>query len=101
MNTPVPGMTIPTSLSNLDTIKHKIAELQQLLQTQAPGYDVMLYNIHSALSKDESVVHLLSDEEIGTICAALSKKKGIILVEEKVKASGGKKPKFTSLEDLM
>lgn len=84
MNSP-----IGTPLSNVDQIKQRISELRQALELRAPQYESLLHLIHQELRKDEEVVHLLSEEEIGTIVEGLSKKKNIVIVEEKQKS---KKP---------
>src|ERR1700743_3323570 len=79
-------------------LKAKIQTLQENLQKEVPGYENLLRTIHENLSADDSTVHFLSDEEIGVIVAALSKKKGIVLAEIEVKARKASL-KSTTLED--
>lgn len=87
---------IPTTLGPAEIIKQKISELQVALQAAAPNYETLLITIHKALQKDEDVVHLLTDEEIGVICAGLSKKKDIVIAEATVKKLKGSKTKITA-----
>lgn len=95
---------MPTPLTNAEQIINKIVELQQRLQAAAPGYESLLQTIHVALSKDEEVVHLLSEEHIGIIVAGLAKKKGQVIIDGARKGQGktttGKKLKDISLDDL-
>lgn len=90
-------------LSNADQIVSQIEELQKMLQVASPGYESLLFTIHHNLSKDEELVHLLSEEQVGVICAGLAKKKNVVIAEVEKKGSktaGGKKLKDVSLSDL-
>lgn len=94
------------TLNNIQQIQQRIYELRTALQTQAPGYESLLFHIHKQLAADEEMTHLLSEEEIGIIVAALSKKKDVIISVELAKkraagvTSSGKKVRDLSLEDL-
>lgn len=92
----------PTPLSNAEQICQRIADLQLSLQTASPNYERLLHDIHVALHKDEDVVHILTEEQIGVICAALGKKKGIVLATAapKGKTASGKPLKAISLDDI-
>lgn len=92
----------PTPLPQASIILDKIQELQTALQTAAPNYESLLHTIHVALHKDEELTYLLSEEEVGIICAALAKKKGIIIAETamKQKTGSGKSLKNITLDDL-
>jgi hypothetical protein len=92
----------PTPLSQSAQILDKIAELQISLQKGAPNYEGLLHTIHVALMKDEELTHLLTEEQVGIICAGLAKKKNIIIAATaaKGKLSNGKKLKDVTLEDL-
>lgn len=99
----------PTPLSNAEQIINKIGDLQARLQAAAPGYEMLLQQIHIALSKDEEVVHLLSEEQIGIIVAGLAKKKGQVIIAASQKGQGkvlgssgvgNKKLKDIELSDL-
>lgn len=100
------GTTAPAPLSEADQIIAKIGDLQQRLQSVAPGYEGLLHEIHVALHKNENVVHLLTDDQIGIIVAGLSLRKGIVLAEvdkggrPNKKLAGGKKLSETTLDDL-
>jgi len=93
---------LPGSLEFLQ----KLSELEEKLRAAAPGYETLLYTIHKQLSGDEQLVHMLSDEQIGVIVAALTKRKQIVLADigKKVTSStkvGGKRLKDFTLEDLV
>lgn len=91
-----------TSLPETDYILGKIDELKRSLQEQSPQYETILHTIHQKLSKDEAVVTLLSEEQIGIIVAGLTKKKGIVLATTKDKstAANGKKLSKLTADDL-
>jgi len=92
-------------LTAAEQIVGKIADLQEALQKQLPGYESVLHFIHFQLHKNEDVVHLLTEEQIGIIVAGLAKKKNIVLTTSAAKGGNktpsGKKIKDLSLEDLM
>lgn len=92
-------------LSSLEQFRQRVTQLREALQAQSPGYEQYLFAIHKQLSNDEEMTHLLSEEEIGVIVAALSKKKNIVIAEAaspkgKTTTLGGKKIKDIGLEDL-
>lgn len=90
----------PVPLSNAQQIVSKIEELQTLLQTASPQYESHLFIIHQALLKDEELAHLLTEEQVGVICAGLAKKKNVVIAEPEKKkgtTSGGKKLKDVQL----
>ena len=90
----------PAPLQGADVIKHKIGLLQEALQKQSPGYEQLLQTIHVALNKDEELVHLLSDEEVGTIVAGLSKKTNIVIAATESKSGKGKTATGKSLKEV-
>jgi len=89
--------TVTATLNNADIVKQRIKDLQVALQQNAPNYDSILHTIHRALAEDESTVHLLSEDEIGTIVAGLSKRTNVVLVENALKSGRGKKPTYDDL----
>lgn len=94
--------TTVTALSNLEQVQNKIEQLKQMLAANAPGYESMLHTIHVALHQDESLSHLLKEEEIGVIIAGLSKKKNIVIATStaKSKTIKGKSLKDITLDDI-
>lgn len=104
MADPLPGQTAPVPLTNYEQMSHRISSLQAALSAAAPGYEKLLQEIHTNLAQDEEMAHLLTEEQVGVICAALTKKKGIVLAEQSKKsgttANGGKKLKDVTLDDL-
>jgi hypothetical protein len=91
--------TVVTSLSNSDQIKSRIADLQIALQERLPGYESLLHTIHRNLATDPETVHLLSDEEIGVICAGLSKRTGTFISAIEAKKTS-KNLKGIKVDDL-
>lgn len=87
-------------LSNADVIIGKINELQNSLRNNLPNYESLLHVIHVALNKDEECAILLTPEQKGTICAALSKKKGVFIATSTVKSSGAKTAAGKPLKDV-
>lgn len=92
----------PTPLPSASIIADKIAELQVALAAGAPQYESLLHTIHVALHKDDELVHLLTEEQVGVICAGLGKKKSIVIAAStaKTKISGGRSLKDVTLDDL-
>ena len=93
---PVGNSTVVAPMSEADQIKDKIAKLSDSLQKQLPSYESLLHTIHMNLAKSPDTVHLLTDQEIGIICAGLSKKTNVIIAPKEAKKS----LKGTKLEDL-
>jgi hypothetical protein len=98
----VPNSTVVTALSNTDQIKARIAELRESLQQQLPNYESMLHTIHRNLANDPATVQLLTEEEIGVICAGLSKRTGVFIAaaEAEKMVKGAKKGKKIDVDDL-
>lgn len=95
-------ITSPQPLSNAEQIKSRIADLQKALQTQSPGYESLLHTIHVATQKDEAIMHLLTEDEVGVLVAGLAKKKNIIIATSaaKSKTTSGKSLKNIDADDL-
>ena len=92
--------TSAAPLTSAEQISVLITELQQEMQKQSPGYELLLHRIHKQLSADEELVHLLKDEEIGVIVAGLSKKKGLILAEAATKGRKASQSAKALVSDL-
>lgn len=93
-----------TQLPRAEEILGKIRELQAALEKSLPQYESLLAEIHKALSTDDEVVHILSEEDIGTIVAGLKKKTNIVLATAagtKNKLSDGRPLKQASLDDII
>ncbi len=93
---------VTAPLSSAEQIMRKIADLQEAMQKQLPEYESILHTIHRNLAQDESTVHLLTEEQVGIIVAALSKRTGVAITEERMEKAGkrAKKSGGLSLEDL-
>lgn len=90
MNTPDSTVVVP--LTNSEQIKARIADLLEALQKQLPSYESLLHTIHRNLATDPDTVSLLTEEEIGVICAGLAKRTGVFIakVEAEKMVKGGK-----------
>lgn len=87
------------NLLGLTQITERIAELQADLAAAVPGYEGKLQTIHRMLSQDEALTHMLTDEQVGVICAGLTRKKNIIITMAAVKGGGtGKKQKLSDID---
>lgn len=81
--------------------RDRLATLQGLLEKNIPGYEELLRVIHRNLAADENLLHMLSDEEIGTIIGGLAKRKNIVIAESVTKGGGKAKKAPKTLEDFM
>lgn len=93
MATPDRDSTVTVPLTNAEEISGKIESLKEALQQRLPSYESLLHTIHRNLANDPSTVHLLSEEQIGIICAGLQKKTGVFIANaeaEKTVKSGKK-----------
>lgn len=89
------------SLPNADAIVGRINELKAKLEVNAPGYELLLFQIHKQLHDDEAVVHLLTEEQIGVIVSGLKRKTNTVIVSAQAgKKSEKAKLKTASLEDI-
>lgn len=97
-------VVVSTPLTNAQQIVDKINNLQACLQQNLPNYESLLHTIHVALSKDEECMILLTPEQVGVICAGLSKKKNIVIATSTSKTGNktvsGKKLGEVTLDDL-
>lgn len=91
-----------TQLTSVEQVKQRISELHTALTSRLPGYEGLLQIIHRNLANDPDVVTLLSKEEVGTVVAALSQRKGIVLAKAagSGKTSSGKKLSQITTDDL-
>lgn len=83
-----------------DELHSKVIELKDMLEKQNPGMEMWLRDIHMNLQKDESLVQVISEEELGIIVHSLEVKAKIKIVSD-IKNSKNKKPlSQLSLDDL-
>ncbi|CAN5950703.1 unnamed protein product [Sphagnum jensenii] len=88
-----------TEMTIVAQISDKILALQTALSKQLPSYEGLLHVIHRTLAQQPETVHFLTDEEIGIICAGLSKKTGVVL-SAKDKKITAKSLKGITADDL-
>lgn len=98
MNSADSSTSIALPPSHYEIMVARILDLQEALQKQLPGYESILYFIHTQLQLHKDTVHLLTDEQIGIICAGLSKRTGVYIAAAETTSS--KKKGKTTLEDL-
>lgn len=98
---PASQVTINAPLTNAEQIVSRISELQEALTKTTPGYERILQVIHTALSKDEALTHLLTEEQVGVIVSGLARKKNVVIAAAAAKSSSKNKQlsKLTA-EDL-
>lgn len=84
-----------------EIIKNRILKLSQALEAEIPDYAHILHTIHKALSKDDELTHLLTDEEVGVLIKAMKLRKSVVLVEEKKSKSAKKALNQTTLDDIL
>ncbi len=82
----------PTSQAiTVDSILPKIAHLQQMLETAAPGIENYLMEINEDLRQYPELTFMLSDEQIAPIYSAIMKREGIALAVKASKKKGSKR----------
>lgn len=69
-----------------EQIHEKVLHLKEMLDAQNPGMENWLRDIHTNLHKDESLVQVLTSEEIGIIVTGLERKTKTKIVEDAVKS---------------
>ena len=72
-------------------IKEKLAQLQERLETQAPGLATLLRDIHQTLKKDPDTVTLLTEEECSVLVRGLKKQTATEIATSALKNKSGKK----------
>lgn len=71
---------VPPKPRKTHPIAMEMAELEQALDAQVPGFVSILSQIHKKLRADPDVVTLLDDEEIAVIVAGLEKHTNVTIV---------------------
>jgi phage terminase small subunit len=102
------GSRIQSSSAPLEAaekVKAEIATLQEMLEARAPGYETLLQRIHRSLREDDTLAHLLSDEEVGIVLSGLARKTNTVIAttpSKSVTTAGGvrKKLKDLTADDL-
>ena len=72
-------------------IKEKLAQLEERLESSAPGLATLLRDIHQTLKKDPDVVTLLTEEECSTIVRGLKRQTATEIATSALKSKSGKK----------
>lgn len=71
----------PVPLTSLEQLQEKISHMQAMMIADNPGFETLLREIHITLHKNEDLVHMLSEEEIGKIVSGLCKKERVVIAE--------------------
>jgi hypothetical protein len=72
----------------VDSILPKIAQLQQALETEAPGIETYLQEINEELRTHPELTFMLSDEQIQPIYAAILKRENVAITVKQAKKKG-------------
>jgi len=83
----------PIPLSSLQQLQEKIERMQSLMIEGNPGFETLLREIHITLHKNEDLVHMLKEEEIGKIVSGLAKKERVVIAEAMSKTKQGQTSK--------
>lgn len=94
------GSGSSTALTQGEQLKGMISSLQEMLESKLPGYKEVLQRIHIQLRKDENLVHLLTEQEIGTVVAGLAQHTGVVISGAASKAAGKKAAGKITVKDL-
>lgn len=79
----------PVPLTQLQQLQDKIDRMQSLMIANNPGFETLLREIHITLHKNEDLVHMLGEEEIGKIVSGLAKKERVVIAEAMSKTKQG------------
>jgi len=96
----------PVPLTSLEQLQEKISRMQSMMIADNPNFETLLREIHITLHKNEDLVHMISEEEIGKIVSGLAKKERVVIAEAMSKSKQGKTSKGDvalknlSLDDL-
>jgi len=83
----------PVPLTQLQQLQEKISRMQSLMIENNPGFETLLREIHVTLHKNEDLVHMISEEEIGKIVSGLAKKERVVIAEAMSKSKQGQTSK--------
>lgn len=78
-------------LTAYDQITSTMAELEEALESNIPGFANILKKIHQDLAADPDVVTLLTPEQISVVVRGLERHAGIIVTPAKAKKAAAKK----------
>lgn len=81
-------------------VREKLAQLEEGLNTQAPGITTLLQEIHRTLKKDPDVVTILTEEECSVLVSGLKKQTSTEIATAALKGPKKKALKSMSLTDL-
>lgn len=81
-------------------VREKLAQLDSLLETAAPGMPTLLREIHQILKKDPDMVTLLSEEECNIVVRGLKKQTATEIATAAVKKGAKKALSKMTVADL-
>lgn len=94
-------LNIPnTQLIGMTDVTNRIDELRNKLNKSLPGIETTVAQIHKILAEDQSLAHILTDDQVGVICAGLTKAKQVSLITKKAGSGSKKSLSKTTVADL-
>ena len=87
-----PSLVRMEGAGEYEPFKMKLAELEQQLNEQVPGFATTLRDIHREMATDPNVVTILSDEEISIIVQGLARHMDTTVVVAKKSSSKRTQP---------
>ena len=100
MGESLPAVGLDTVGIPIAKIQMQIAELKQSLETKNPGMSTMLRTIHAELRKDQTLVTLLTEDEISVVVSGLMKQTNVAIVVKATKSKGRSKGSGDLLADM-
>lgn len=88
-------------MTDIEQLVCKIAELDAALEADNPGMSGYLKDIHTSLSTQPELLHLLKPEERAVIIRGLEVKIGATIVTPARKTAAAKPPKGVNLVDFL
>lgn len=76
---------------DVEQLKMKVAELQESIEKQLPGYAVLLATIHKETAQQPELLYKLDDSEIATLIAGMGVLHKVEIVTPKDKKKISKK----------
>ena len=94
------GAVLVTKPASTHPIAMEMAELEEALNQQVPGFANILRDIHIKLREDPNTVTLLSEDEIATIVKGLERHANVTLTAKAAKPTAKAKKTPISATDL-
>ncbi len=93
-----PSLVTFEGAGEYEPFKMKLAELEQQLEDQVPGFAFTLRDIHRTLAQDANIITILSEDEISLIVKGLARQMDTTVVV--AKKSSTKRTQPVNADDL-